>query len=327
MTARELGSEEDYNDPCSKLGYIVFRNALSQSQLQMALDSFNTTKDTVNYSKIIQFIDTAMIPFINAHSGWDAQYVKFRVSNNNNSSDAALFHRDVICYDPHKQTYPIFTFLAYLDGTVMEVFPNSHNDHTMGTIEAIHRRITQREQVTLKPGDLMLFRATLMHRGIFTNIKASNRRLLQIFDVYPNESLYRRYSPSVLQLKIVRPPSVMKFMIQVSKVKSGIELLDFLSSLNAATGYGYNTNPLKQAGMAQHGFTYTSITHSSLDKVEPNTWQPNNLYVTCKPVTFAPPNKIGTLQYLQYTRGILYYLLLTVLLFVLVIVVLYKLLL
>jgi len=319
MTARldTIGSEEDYYNPCSKLGYIVFRNALSESQVQMGLDAIDTVNDTVNYTKIKQYIDSAMVPFINAHSGWDAQYVKFRISNNNNSSDAALFHRDVICYDPNKQTYPIFTFLSYLDTTVMELWPGSHNDHTMGTFEAARRRY-QREQVTLHPGDLLLFSATLLHRGIFTNTKSKNRRLLQVFDVYPNESLFRRYSPTVLQVKIERPLKVMNFMIQISKVKLGIELLDYLSSLNAATGYGYNSNPLKRIGMTEQGFTYTSVTHKSLAKIEPG-WQPNNLYVTLKPVTFAPEDKIVTLQYVQYTQGILYYLLFIVLILVVVI--------
>jgi len=272
------------------------------------LSGINTTNDTVNYTRIRQYIDEAMLPFLKTQLGWNPYYVKFRISNNNNSTDASMFHRDVICYDSQKRTYPIFTFLSYLDPTVMQVFPYSHDKHTMNTYQALKARYYQCEQIALKPGDLLLFRSTLLHRGIFTQTDSPNRRLLQIFDVYPTEELYKLYSPRVLQIKTVPSPVFTKFMIKVSKVKLGIELLDLFSSLNAASGYGYDSRPLAKTGMEKLGFSYTSVTHKSLpESYEANTWQPNNLYVMCQPSVFAPEESAAKLHFIQYSQGVLFY--------------------
>jgi len=305
---RDKQNSEDFTDPCAKQGYIVYRNALSPDQVNLGLSAINTSTDTVNYSRIHQYIEQAMIPFLKTQLGWNPRYVKYRISNNNNSTDASMFHRDVICYDPRKLTYPIFTFLSYMDPTVMQVFPHSHDKHTMNTLQALKARYYEREQIALKPGDLLLFRSTLLHRGIFTQSDSPNRRLLQIFDVYPTEELYNMYAPRVLQIKTVPSPFYSKFMIKISKVKLGIEVLDLFSSLNAASGYGYGSRPLSKTGMEKLGFTYTSVTHKSLpEDAEPNSWHPNNLYVVCQPAVFAPEESAAKLHFIQYSQGVLFY--------------------
>ena len=53
----------------------------------------------------------------------DLDYIKYRVSNSNNSSDAGAFHRDIHTYN---ETQPIYTCLAYLDESMLEIIPKSH---------------------------------------------------------------------------------------------------------------------------------------------------------------------------------------------------------
>jgi len=230
-----------------------------------------------------------------------------------------MFHRDIICYDPEKRTYPIFTFISYLDSTVMEVVPNSHNKHTMNTLQALKARYYECEQVILKPGDLLLFRSTLVHRGVFTQSDSPHRRILQIFDLYPTEEMYHTYAPRVLQIKNIPSPAYSKFMIKLSKVKLGIEVLDLFSSLNAASGYGFNSKPMAQTGMEKLGFTYTSATHKALpEDAEQNSWQPNNLHVMCQPVVYAAEEIAKKIHFFQYSQGVLFYVIQLVVIFIII---------
>ena len=63
-----------------------------------------------------------MISKVNLLTNMDLDYIKYRVSNSNNSSDAGAFHRDIHTYD---KTQPIYTCLAYLDESMLEIIPKS----------------------------------------------------------------------------------------------------------------------------------------------------------------------------------------------------------
>ena len=210
-------------------GYVLLRNAISSSQVERARRCM--TKDLVHYGCMRSFIDYVMLPAVNAACKWNARYVKYRVSDNNNSSDASTFHRDVICLGDWQ---PVFTCLSYLDASVMELIPRSHVVLRTSVSEAVSL-YPERIRIAMKPGDLLVFCATLLHRGIFTE-RVEHRRLIQVFDVYPNLGVYDVLSPATLHLP--GDETYSDLMISASKNASLISILNAYGYLNASTGYG-----------------------------------------------------------------------------------------
>jgi len=106
-------------------GYLLLKNILTQKQLGNGLKSDNN--GTVCYKSMRQFIDTDFIPTISSNVDFlpTPKYVKFRYSNNNNSTDASTFHSDVY-NNTINETIPIYTCLCYFDKTQLEVIPGSH---------------------------------------------------------------------------------------------------------------------------------------------------------------------------------------------------------
>ena len=66
----------------------------------------------------------------------------------------------------------------------MEVIESSHKLRNLGIIESTKLLRNNTKQVKLKSGDVMVFYATLLHRGIFTNTNSPNRRLVQVFNCF-----------------------------------------------------------------------------------------------------------------------------------------------
>ena len=106
-------------------GYIYLKDVLSPDDTEYALSAYNGT--LVDYPKMRDFIDnrflpavTRKIPYITA-----PHYVKFRFSDNNNSTDAAVVHRDVYNFTSEK-SLPMLTMLCYFDESEMELHEYSH---------------------------------------------------------------------------------------------------------------------------------------------------------------------------------------------------------
>ena len=51
----------------------------------------------------------------------------------------------------------------------------------------------------MNPGDLLLFNASLLHRGIFYKTKSKNRRLIQLFDCVSLRDM-KKYEESILHI-------------------------------------------------------------------------------------------------------------------------------
>ena len=99
-------------------GYVIYRNKISPEEQSYALSCIG---DKVDYTKLKHFIDTIFLPKTGIK---DPVYVKARLSNNNNSIDAALLHSDV--YNYTDKPMPIYTGLVYFDKSEMELIPGSH---------------------------------------------------------------------------------------------------------------------------------------------------------------------------------------------------------
>ena len=170
-------------------GYLLLKNILTSDQLQNGLNCDND--GAVNYKNMRYFIDNDFIPTISSNTNFmpNPKYVKFRYSNNNNSTDASTFHSDIY-NNTSSEIMPIYTCLCYFDKTQMEVIPGSHR-------KQFHKENTsvgsyfQKKTIDIEPGDILVFHANLYHRGTNFNTKG-DRRLLQVFEVFPDEKTYQQ---------------------------------------------------------------------------------------------------------------------------------------
>lgn len=158
-------------------GYFIIKNCFDKQFIDDTKNKITT--DNVQ-TDMLEFVKV-MMNQIGNRLGTEIDFLKFRVSNNNNSVDAGGFHRDVVCL---KKWYPVITCLTYLDDTVMEIIEYSHKCRNLRYIDSTKLFNNNKKRITLKSGDIMIFYSTLLHRGVFTNTKSPNRRLVQVFDCF-----------------------------------------------------------------------------------------------------------------------------------------------
>ena len=159
-------------------GYYIFKNLLSQKNIDKA--KTYVIDDKVNLFKLKQeVLEPHILNAVGNQLDKEMLNIKFRISNNNNSTDAGMFHRDIHNYS-NTETTRIFSILSYLDGGYMELVPGSNNFKNMSVPQAISF-YKRRKMLYLDPGDVLIFDATIIHRGIFYK-KQENRRLIQLFD-------------------------------------------------------------------------------------------------------------------------------------------------
>jgi len=281
-------------------GFILIKNALNENELYEIEKSINN--DLINYILLKSFIDNIFTKKINEKLNWNLEYTKFRLSNNNNS-DASGMHRDIICYDNNKNTYPIFTCLTYLNNTILEIIPKSHNNPTYNIYETL-KLYNNRKQIKIKRGDILVFNARLLHRGIFIeNLK--NRYLLQVFEVYPNTELYNLYSKKIMHIK--GEEKYKNYMMNISKISFIINFINYFSFINSATGYGYNENIMKKLNINKQ-FTYISsdgFTDNLI--IIPNKLQKINKYILNKDVVYLNREDGNIFRYYSFNKQFMKY--------------------
>lgn len=303
-------------------GYIHIKNSINPDKLSFIAN--NCIKSKVNYTCIKNFVETTLTSNVNELLTWDMVYTKFRVSNNNNSVDAAAIHRDINYQggSPMDNISPCYTVLVYFDKTTMEIIPGSHKELHVSYSDAA-ANLKKIKRITVIPGDLFIFHSTLLHRGIFTE-GLINRRLLQVFDVFPTKNDFILYSSKFLHVPGVESNANM--MIKVSKIPGIIDYINMLGYLNTSTGYGYNCSNGK--GVIAQLKLPNTFTHFSSEglcnriTIEPNTLQDINKYVLNASVkeyiiTFDGP--ICKYNWLCYNRQYTIYITITVIIFVIII--------
>ena len=219
-------------------GYIIFRNVIDKQSIDYARNQINTK---VNYYKLKPFIDLEMMSKVNSLTNMDLDYIKYRVSNSNNSSDAGAFHRDIHTYD---KTQPIYTCLAYLDESILEIIPKSHKKLCIPYLD-LYKSFKSKIQLRMKPGDLLLFNASLLHRGIFYKNNTNNRRLIQLFDCVSVKNI-KEFEKTILHIPCRNKCSslIANFLIKINKIKILRNLIINLALLSSFRGYGYRYNTL-----------------------------------------------------------------------------------
>ena len=220
-------------------GYIIFRDVIDKKSVIYAREQIT---DKVNYYKLKPFIDLEMISKVNLLTNMDLDYIKYRVSNSNNSSDAGAFHRDIHTYD---KTQPIYTCLAYLDESMLEIIPKSHKQLCIPYLK-FHKYFKSKIQLKMRPGDILLFNASLLHRGIFYNNNTNNRRLIQLFDCVSVKNM-KEFEKSILHIPCRDKCSslISNLFINLHKNKFTSNLSNKLALLSSFRGYGYTLNTIK----------------------------------------------------------------------------------
>ena len=200
--------------------------------------------------------------------------MKFRISNNNNSTDAGMFHRDIHNYSETETTL-IFSILSYLDGGYMELVPSSNNHKSMSIPQAISF-YQKRKQLFLNPGDVLIFDATIIHRGIFYK-KQDNRRLIQLFDCVFTED-FDYYMKTIVHVPC-RDQCNGKMadnIMALNKNKILSHIISPIVYLNTAIGYSILGNtPFVEKKLH---YISTETNQSRIYKIE-NKFVKNNRYV------------------------------------------------
>ena len=149
---------------------------------------------TVDYQTMKKYIDRQMLPAINNAVPVIPTpiYGKFRFSDNNNSTDAALHHGDIYNYTD-QDLIPIYTCLIYFDDAEIEVVPGTHNLSTFKKTST-SQKWTQKTKIKFRPGDMLIFHANLHHRGVGYS-PSGHRRILQVFNIFPNKDIHALHNP------------------------------------------------------------------------------------------------------------------------------------
>ena len=281
-------------------GYLIIKNALNDKELYEIEKSINNK--LINYKLLKLFIDNIFIQKINKKLNWNCEYNKFRLSNNNNS-DASGMHRDVLCYDKNKKIYPIFTCLTYLNNTILEIVPKSHKNPTFNIYETF-KLYYNIKKININRGDILIFFATMLHRGIFTE-HLKNRYLLQVFEVFPNIELYNLYSNKIIHVK--GDEKYKNYMTNISKNNLIINIINYFSFINSATGYGYNEKIINKLNI-NNNFTYISsegFTNNMF--IIPNKLQKINKYILNKNLVYLNKKDTNTFRYYSFNKQFIKY--------------------
>jgi len=224
-------------DELKENGYIVFRNEIQQERVEYGKQQVN---DKVNYFRLKEFLDNDMMKKVNQKLNMNLDYLKYRVSNNNNSTDAGSFHRDIHSYNGVPE---IYTCLTYLDESMMEIIVGSHNKISIPFNDTI-KYLKKRKKIKMNPGDILIFNAALIHRGLFYKSNSKDRRIIQLFDCVEDKE---KYSEEIMHVPCRNQCNneFANLNIKLNKIKGISEMANLYGILTSFCGYGLPYNGLK----------------------------------------------------------------------------------
>jgi hypothetical protein len=173
-------------------GYLHIKNCINEGNVQIGLSCINNQSNQINYPQLKNFIDNIYFPSLQQHVPilWGPKYGKFRFSNKDNSRDASTFHADVYNHTDLPMM-PIYSCLCYFDSACLEIIPGTHNK---ANLSSYTDNLDRRKKLYMSSGDAIIFHADMHHRGTKFD-QPTDRRLLQIFEVFPNENIYYDHIP------------------------------------------------------------------------------------------------------------------------------------
>ncbi len=143
-----------------------------------------------------------LLMWLRHSKGISLHALKFRASNNNNNTDASQPHRDVMLGHNFAE---IYTVLYYLDNADLEVYPGSHRRADVFGAKP--------KRMQLLAGDMVVFHASLLHRGVYSVCRAQdNRRVLQIFDCVTDKRMHANIYNRLVKQENSKKGFVMKVL-------------------------------------------------------------------------------------------------------------------
>lgn len=300
-----------------KNGYYLFKNELNTNQINKAKNciKYNTKSgafansddyvvdNVMDYIQMKQFIESDLLNKVNNILDWNTKYTKFRVSDNNNSVDASAFHKDIFSINSNqsknKKLPEIFTILSYLDKTIMEIIPGSHKYMSMNIMLSL-KMFSDSIKLVINSGDILIFYSTLLHRGIFTEGLA-NRRLIQVFDCFPNNDIYSEYNSKIYHVPSNTSEMSRNIIMNISKIKPIIEIYNFIGYINASLGY----NMPKKIYDSDKYLYFSSEGGCGRIEIKPNTFQTLNKYYINYTVNDLPKEHYNDFKFnCYYTQSI-----------------------
>ena len=302
-------------DILNKNGYIIIKDAINLNILNKTKEYIKN--DKVNYSEMTDFIQTDIFKIINNKLNDKYDYMKYRVSNNNNSSDAGSFHKDTKEGFTCCKLNTIFTCIMYWDKSMFQLIKGSHNILIMTPDELINY-YKQKITINVNPGDLIIFHSNLLHRGIFYK-KVPNRRILQIFDIVKKKD-YDYYTKNILHIPCKDKCSNLfnNYLQKLNKIKCISELINFLNYINVGRNYGVIFN--QKYSNKKYIYLSSEANADRLIKIVKNTFQDNNLYIinpNLNNLNDIPKDYINLYRfYNDYANNIILFILIVILLFI-----------
>lgn len=273
----------------NKDGFVLIKQQLTSKEKEEIFNYFQQGKG--DYGKMTNFIKEVQLPRCSTYLNqletktlgtWDLTCTKFRASDNNNSADASTFHKDNVCF---KEWMPVLTCLLYLDDAEMSVVPGSHYQLQNTYLQAFHDW-NNSKVLEINSGDMLVFYSTLLHRGIFT-LGAGSRKLIQVFDCFQNRNVHEQHYFKIAHF--LGRENLSGLMINLSKRKFIIPIINFIGYLNASTNYGIQT---KTFSKFRSQFLTDDITVIASEgfrnrlEVEEGTMQELNKYIMIEKNTF-----------------------------------------
>ena len=259
-------------DHIDKTGYKIIRNVIPLEEVVKARKHIKSEK--VLYIKLENYINNFIIGTVSDKFGTDLICSKYRVSNKNNANDAATYHRDIHVHtDNYDKNIPVYTVLNYMDGGNIQLIPGSHDYPHMGIRQMVDFYYNKSEVLTLGPTDILIFRSTLLHRGVFY-IAQDNRRLIQCFDCIPSNK-FEDLNSQILHTPCINQclNNFEKMMIMLSKNAFLINFVDFINYYNVASGYGYKEyGVLKRLYGDKYKYISTESNNRRINKLDNAGW-------------------------------------------------------
>lgn len=260
------------NSELETQGYILLPGILNHIELKNAREGF--LQDQIIYSKLTK-VNQNYLEIIKYKLGLNLASLKYRASNNNNSTDAGMFHRDI--HLTQLVSVPIYTCLLYLDDSEMEIVPKSHSSPVMSYVESVQFFLT-RKRLKIPAGSILLFHSSLIHRGIFEKPQ-KNRRLIQQFTCIPLEKTNELVSKI---LHAPCPPQGRKNNARCNQILQKIPIVhsfcNFFVYLNVARGYAFRSE-LHLATQNPDIICISPETNQKRIEIKSNILYPSNKFV------------------------------------------------
>lgn len=308
-----------YIEELNSKGFLVLKNAITTQENAQARSCIQG--QTMEYTKMKVFIEETMLKKLSTNINARISYGKFRVSDNNNSIDAGAFHRDIMPTTKSQTTLPVYTCLCYLDGTVMELIPGSHNNLVMSYKEAL-KTYQKKIRLIVEPTDLFIFNSSMIHRGIFTE-NLEHRRLIQVFNCFLNDTHKIQYGEQILSTPGNGSYSSLSLALYKNPITGFVPNL--FGYFNAATGGGISNSESLKCPFDVSKYTFYS-SEGLCERIDivANTMQKLNLYYLKDKKNTLPIECMKSYMYDRYERQFMFYGLIVLLLTGLVIYMLIK---